>query len=588
MMPYVRPGRRAYPVGWLSLLFLVVALVGCAPAGNPPTNRTAASSPGESQSPRTRKVLVAAIGAPLPPFGPLGRTGTYAGAIQYIEAHSHGLVTSDDQGRPVPQLARELPSLDRGTARLLDDGRMVTTWNLREDVRWHDGTPFTAQDIVFGLRVYSDQQLPAMDRSAALQMESGEAIDTFTAQITWKAPHYLAGSLGLKLLWPLPSHLLAESYEAGDKERFLNLSYWTKDYVHTGPFRLAQLDPGAEAVFEAYDGYFRGRPKVDAIVIRPILDSNALFASVLSGDVDLTIGPIEGDQALALKDQWELSRAGSVVTTIGNSTVLSFQLAPELTNPRDVLDPRVRQALHYAIDRAGITELSTGGRPAPELEARSILPPTDPLFAYVKDIYADRASDPGRALQRFGEAGWSRGADGMLISADGRRITLEVRASRENLATAIASGWRQVGVDATVNVPSPAQSLDLEWAQAFPGVQGTAQTAGDSILNMLYGPTMATARNNYGGNNRGHYNNPRMNDLIDRFRSSLRETDRGPLMREIGDLVGEDQPIIQPNFNPIFGSVRKGVRALGDLSGGYISGGQFGAYSRTAYLWEKE
>jgi ABC-type transport system substrate-binding protein len=98
---------------------------------------------------------------------------------------------------------------------------------------------------------------------------------------------------------------------------------------------------------------------------------------------------------------------------------------------------------------------------------------------------------------------------------------------------------------------------------------------------------MATASNNYGGNNRGHYNNPRVNDLIGRYRSSLREADRGPLMREIADLVGEDQPLIQTNFNPVFGTVRKGVQALSDLSGGYQSGGQFGAFSRTAYLWDK-
>jgi peptide/nickel transport system substrate-binding protein len=572
-------------------VLLALILSGCGPAGRVPANSAntmEGSNSAEPQAPRTRKVLTAAIGAPMPPFGPLGRTGTYAGAIQYIEAHSHGLVTSDDYGRPIPQLARELPSLDRGSARILDDGRMTTTWVLRQDVTWHDGTPFTARDIVFGFRVYSDQQLPAMDRSAALQMESAEALDDHTARITWKAPYYLAGSLGLKLLWPLPAHLLAESYDAGDKERFLNLLYWTKEYVHTGPFRLTQLEPGAEAVFEAYDGYFRGRAKVDGLVIRPILDSNALYASVLSGDVDLSMGPIEGDQAVALKDQWEASGGGTVVSTVGNSTVLSFQLAPELANPRDILDPRVRQALHYALDRAGITELATGGRPAPELEARSILPPTDPLYSYVNDIYADRAGNPARALQRFSDAGWNRGAAGMLVSQDGRRLSVEVRANRENLSVAVASGWRQVGVDASIMVPSPAQSLDLEWAQAFPGVQGTAQTAGDSILNMLYGPTMATARNNYGGNNRGHYNNPRMNDLIDRFRASLREADRGPLMREIGDLVGEDQPIIQTNFNPIYGTFRKGVRALADFSGGYISGGQFGAYSRTAYLWDKD
>ncbi len=569
-------------------IVVIPILFGCGQSNRPNTLPSNSASASEGQAPRVKKVLVAGIGAPLPPFGPLGRVGTYVGAIQYIEAHSNGLVTSDENGRPIPQLAADLPSLERGTATILEDGRMVTTWALRPNVTWHDGERFTAHDIAFGFTVYSDLQLPAMDRSAVLQIESVDVVDDFTARITWKAPYYLAGSLGLKLLWPLPMHLLAESYASGDRERFLNLPYWSTDYVHTGPFRLAQLDPGAEAVFQAYDGYYQGRPRIDTLVIRPILDPNALYASVLSGDIDLTIGPIEGDQAVSLQDQWQQTHAGSVVTTVGNSTVMSFQLAPELAGSKEVLDPLIRQGLHFAVDRAGLTELSTGGRSAPELEGRSLLPPTDPLYSYVADVYAERAGNPSRAIQRFAEVGWQRGSDGLLVSAGERRLSIEVRASRENLGAAIASGWRQVGVDASVTVPSQAQSLDLEWAQAFPGVQVTAQTAGDSILNMLYGPTMATARNNFGGNNRGHYNSAQMNALIDRFRASLPERDRGPLMRQIADLIAEDQPIIQPNFNPIYGSVRSGVHALGDLRGGYISGGQFGAYSRSSFLWDKD
>src|SRR5262245_19972246 len=139
----VRSSGRS-SLGWLSLA-LVILVTACAPAVTP---RSTATSPGETESPapRARKTIIAAIAAPVPPFGPLGRTGTYAGMINYIEAHSQGLVTSDAQGRPIPQLAKELPSLDKGTAKVLDDGRMTTTWALREHATWHDGAPFVADD----------------------------------------------------------------------------------------------------------------------------------------------------------------------------------------------------------------------------------------------------------------------------------------------------------------------------------------------------------------------------------------------------------------------------------------------------------
>src|SRR5437870_3960328 len=113
----MRSGRSRWTRVGLLLFMLALLTSACAPAAAPSAPSANPSVP-VSESPRARKTLVAAIAAPVPPFGPLGRTGTYAGMINYIEAHSQGLVTSDGQGRPIPQLAKELPSLDKGTAKI--------------------------------------------------------------------------------------------------------------------------------------------------------------------------------------------------------------------------------------------------------------------------------------------------------------------------------------------------------------------------------------------------------------------------------------------------------------------------------------
>lgn len=566
---------------------LVLLLAACAPAPAP-DGRAVGTGPAPD-APRVRKTIVAAIAYPVPALGPLRGTGPGAGDINYIEAYTAGLVTSDAEGRPTPRLASELPSLDRGTATLLDDGRMTTTYTLRSDATWHDGQPVRADDIVLGFKVQVDPRLPAIDRTAVSQIESVVAVDDRTALITWKRPFFLADSLGPKLLWPLPSHLIADEYEAGDKERFQNLSFWTTEYIHAGPFRVARYDPGGDLVLEAYERYFLGRPRVDAIILRPMLEPNALFAAVLSGDVDVTVAPLDADRAFPLQDQWDASGGGKVRLVTGATTFIGFQFAAEHVNPRELLDPRVRRALYLALDRAGLTDVAYGGRATPDVEARSIFGPTDPLYSYVRDIYANHVGDPDRAVRLFAEAGLTRASDGLLVNAQGRRVPVRIRGqTQERVATAAADMWKRVGVDAGIEMSPAALRSNLEHLQDFPGADITGAGEGDRIFNRLHGPFMPTAQNGFGGTNRGHYNNPRMNELIERFRTTLRVDERGRVLRQIGDLVGEDLPILLLFYNPVFATVRGGVRALDDINGGYVSGGYFGAYSRTAHLWEKD
>jgi peptide/nickel transport system substrate-binding protein len=567
---------------WLVLLSLLVSACAPTPRANAPTEAVP-----DQMAPRARKTIVAAIAFPVPPLGPLGGTGPGAGHINFIEAHTAGLATSDADGRPVARLATELPSLDRGTTKLLDDGRMTTTWTLRSDATWHDGTPVRAADIVLGFNVHSDTKLPAIDRTAVSQIESVVASDDNTALITWKRPFYLADSLGPKLLWPLPSHLLAVDYDSGDKDRFQNLPFWTTQYVHAGPFRVARYDPAGEVQLEAYDSYFLGRPKVAGIIIRPVLDGNALYASVLSGDVQLTIGALDADRAYAVKDQWAPSNGGTVTLVPGATTFFGFQFAPEYVEPKELLNPKVRQALYLALDRAALTELAYGGRAEPGAEARSLFGPTDPLYTYVKDIYAAHAGDPDRAARLLSETGLTRGSDGMLVNSEGRRISVRIKGqTQERVATAAADMWKRVGVEAGLDFTPGAAGSSLERLQDFSGLDITGAGDGDRIFNRFYGPFSPTPQNGFGGNNRGHYDNPRMNDLVERFRGSLRTEQRGAILKEIADLVGEELPIMVIFYNPVFGTVQTGLRALDDIRGGYVSGGYFGAWSRSAHLWE--
>src|SRR5581483_3537830 len=154
--------------------------------------------------------------------------------------------------------------------------------------------------------------------------------------------------------------------------------------------------------------------------------------------------------------------------------------------------------------------------------------------------------------------------------------------SRQKQITAIADMWKRVGIDSSVLVQPPALAQDREYGQSYAGVELTGSGDGDRILNRIYGPVTPSSRNNFAGTNRGHYENPQADRLIEQYRSSIGESEQSAIMRQIADLVGQDLPILLTYYNPIFATVRQGVHALDDFSGGYVGGGYFGSYTRTS------
>src|SRR5207244_809075 len=187
---------------------------------------------------------------------------TGRGGLACIETPSAALVTADKtSGRPIGRLAVEAPSLENGGLTILPDGRMTATYRLRPDATWHDGVPVTSRDLVLTYTLSKNPSFPIIDSGPTRLMESVATPDERTFVITFKQPYYLADSLGLRAFWPLPAHILQADLERLEPQAFVNLPYWTTEYVHAGPFKVAQFNPGTELVLEAYDNYFLGRPK---------------------------------------------------------------------------------------------------------------------------------------------------------------------------------------------------------------------------------------------------------------------------------------------------------------------------------------
>jgi peptide/nickel transport system substrate-binding protein len=583
-----------HPRARLSALLLCLALL-TACAAPPTTDRPAAGTSENSSrpsGPRQTKTLTIGITSTITAFAMAGGTTTAGGWQSLNEIHSNALVTSDAQSRaPVGRLAERVPSFEDGSMVLLPDGRLRASYALRKGVTWHDGTPFTAADLMFAYQVYMDAGLPAVDRKVQPWMESVEAPDDYTFVINYKGPYYQADSLGPRLFWIHPRHLLQESYEkyrqGGDANEFLNQPYWTTNYVHLGPFRLSKFDPGEGLTFEAYDGYFLGRPKIDLIQLRTFGNENALFASLLAGAVDvvpdLVLGPELGFQ---LKEQWEKASPpqGSVHLVTGYTRYVVPQWRPNVQKEQAILDPQVRKALYYALDRDALSDALQAGHP--ELAAYTLLPPGERMHNAIKDALAVYRYDEGRARATFEQAGWTMGADRTLRNnVDGRRFTTQISNTPggERELAAVADYWRRAGLEVEeLPIPS-AQTRNNEYRASYPGFEISANY-GDSILNRLQGPA-ASAADRWTGN-RGGYEDPRAQRLLTAYYGSASQQEQTAATRALSDFEVANLPLMPLYYDADSISVRAGVKAMEDWPGGAGAGSPYGTYTRNAHMWE--
>jgi peptide/nickel transport system substrate-binding protein len=195
-------------------------------------------------------------------------------AVEFIVFDS--LWKIDPQGKFIPNLATEIPTVENGG--ISKDG-LTWTIKLRPDVLWHDGEPFTANDVAFTLDVIMNPKVTVRSREGHEHVEHYAAKDNHTIEIKLKesfAPYLVS--------WQktsvIPKHILSTVPD-------INIASFNTNPVGTGPFKFKERVAGSYIAFEPNPKYHGGAPKLTSLVQKYVPDQQTLFAQLQTGEVDV-------------------------------------------------------------------------------------------------------------------------------------------------------------------------------------------------------------------------------------------------------------------------------------------------------------
>lgn len=389
---------------WVAALATVIALVGCG------------SSAGD-QTPASTDTLVVALSDEPDNLNPI--FGDLYGSIygDHWPIFS-SLLDYDPQLELTPDLAAALPEIS-------PDGRTVTV-PLREGVRWHDGRPFIAADVVFTYRAFLDPAVATPLRDELYDsLESVQAVDDRT--VRFQLSRIDPAILDKLTLGIVPEHVLAG--------QDLNTAGFNKDPIGTGPFVFDELRPGERMVLTANPNYHGGQVGIPRLIFSFVPDENARASRLTAGQLDVDavgLPPRVADQVAASNDRLKLVRIP------GESTLLHLPHQNPL-----FADSAVRTAVNLAVDRAAIVAGVFAG--AGEATVSPI-----PDGHWADSGVEVPARDVPAARAALDAAGWVPGPDGVRQRGD-RRLAFTLgysagSAVSNNVGLAVRDQLAEIGM----------------------------------------------------------------------------------------------------------------------------------------------
>jgi len=476
----------------------------------------------------------------------------------------------DNDGNFVPILAAEIPSVQNGG--LAADGRSVV-WKLKQGVQWHDGKPFTADDLVFNWE-YAANPATAATTIATYRDIKVEKLDSHSVRVVFQKPtpfwaEAFCGTRGMII----PRHLF-EPYK-GDKSREApnNLKP-----VGTGPYRFVDFKPGDMVRGQINANYHEpNRPHFDAIEMKGGGDAvSAARAVIQTGEFDYAWNmQVEDEILLRLekggKGRAEIVSGGNIEHILVNSTDPSTEVDGERSSLKTrhplFSDPAVREALNLLVDRQSVQDHiygRTGVATANFLNNPERFRSRSTKFEFNVD----------KANQLLEAAGWKRGADGVRAK-DGKKLKIvfqtSINAPRQKTQAIIKQACQKAGIElelkavtASVYFSSDVANPDT-YTKFYCDMQMYTQTMTQPdpqvFMEQFTSAEVSTKANKWQGRNISRWRSDEYDKAFRAAESELDPVKRAALFVRMNDLVIASRHIIPVVFRPRVSAQASKLRA---------------------------
>ncbi len=462
--------------------------------------------PAPAAAQDVRVGLASAITSADPHFTVIGSNSAFARNV------FDGLVNQGDRQELLPGLATSW--------RAIDD----VTWEfvLREGVKFHDGSAFSAEDVVASIRrIPNIKNSPSSFLPFVRPISAIEAVGPLKIRIKTNGPYPLLPA-ALSRIAIIPARL-----EGAPQEDF-NAA---RSAIGTGPYRLTAFVPGDRVALARNDGYWGGRPRWQNVVFRIVTGDAPRIAALRAGDLDIVENVPTGDVAQLRKD-------GKIrLSTVASNRIMYIHLDSDRmqspfvrdnadgTAPNHLRDVRVRRAISLGIDRQALVARIMDGEGIP---AGQLVP--EGYFGHVPSLAAPRG-DRDAARKLLSQAGLPNGFH-LTFHAPNDRYPND-----EQTAVAIASMLGRIGIETKV-VAMPAsvyftRASNLEFSFILGGAAAETGEASGTLRPLLatFDPPRGA-----GTGNRGRYSNPKFDELLDRALATVDNAAREKLLREATEI----------------------------------------------------
>jgi peptide/nickel transport system substrate-binding protein len=500
------------------------------------------------------------------------------------------LASYDPDGNLVPVLAAEIPSPQNGG--VSKDGLSVT-WRLKKNVVWHDGKPFTADDVVFNWEYTLDPGTAAVTIGQYRDIAKIDKLDSHTVKLAFKTPTpfwsaAFCGPTGMII----PKHLF-QAFK-GDKSREAPTNLKP---VGTGPYRFVDFKPGDIVRGELNPTYHvANRPFFDQIEMKGGGDAPSAARAVLqTGEFDFAWNMQVEDEILRRWEQGGKGRADIVaggniehiqLNTTDPWTEVDGERSSIKTKHPTLSDPAVRQALNVLVDRGSVQE---------EIYGRTGIATANFVNAPARYVSKNTKWEfnVDKANQILDAAGWKRGADG-IRAKDGKKLKFvyqtSINAPRQKTQQIVKQACTKAGIDVelksvTANVFFSSDPANLDTFPHFSTdlqMFTTTMTQPDPqrFLDQFVSWEVASKENKWAGRNPTRWRNEEYDRTWKAAEAEMDPVKRAQLFIKMNDLIIQNVVVIPVVFRPRVAAISNRMRDV-------VQSGWDGDFWALAY-WSKQ